>query len=168
MNGLAKESLCVVESGEALFYPYVTDDGADPVVLYCRQKPGRSECVMATYHAGTFRYEVASKTNKAYRPTGTLCGKKDFSCVTMHSREADTMYSVGFGKTERGEEWKLNRSGMRCAQPVAARFSESGITVGWYENGPSSDFSYNVIDVSCAGRDPPFKLPRADQKPELV
>ena len=155
MNGLAKESLCVVESGEALFYPYVTDDGVDPVVLYCRQKPGRSECVMATYHAGTFRYEVASKTNKAYRPTGTLCGKKDFFvCYDAFTGSGYDVFCRIRKNGAWGEEWKLNRSGMRCAQPVAARFSESGITVGWYENGPSSDFSYNVIDVSCAGRDP--------------
>lgn len=145
-----EKGLSVIERGEALFYPYVTQLHGEPVVLFSRQTVGQSKTIMAVCHAGGVEKTIVSATEKTYRPSGIEGADGSFFVCydTFNGKSYDVLCRMLMHQ-DWTDEVKLNKSGMRCAQPMATRSGDTFV-VGWYENGASSDFAYVVTDVRLA------------------
>lgn len=137
----------VIESGEALFYPSVKDDGEHPVVVYNRQSVGHSDTVIATL-GETVTLETVNLSVKSYRPAFDHdgCGHRFIAYDRYNGEGYDVVVRAEIDG-QWSEEIQLNRTDIYCTHPVMTRCGNQ-VTVAWYENGRHCYFSNNVIDVA--------------------
>lgn len=136
----------VVESGEALFYPSMKDDGENPVVVYNRQGVGFSEVVLATIGFDISK-EVVSKSKKSYRPSFDHDDKGNYY-VTYDRYNGENYDVVVRAKVDGqwSDEVKISESKNNCTHPVMVNCKDK-VTIVWYENGSLCYFNNSAIDV---------------------
>jgi hypothetical protein len=135
----------IVSRGEALFYPFLGDNKNDFILTYCKQ---------TTYHSDVYLYNLSTRKNekvnvaaKCYRPTFVY--DKDGSFFVVYDSFNGITYDIII-RARINDLWTqekcISQSKYRCAQPCIGLSGDLKV-VGWYENGSSSYFSYNTIDV---------------------
>ena len=135
-----------VSSGEALFYPYVGDNGKQVYILYTMMGPHYSDIYLFTLNTTSEPVKV-NDSKKCYRPTGIADshGNLFVAYDVFNGSSYDIMVKASIDD-KWTQEVKINISGNRCAQPVLA-ISHDTVVLGWYENGIYSYFSYQVVDI---------------------
>lgn len=143
-NNAWSEIISIIE-GDALFYPYISDNGKDFVIVFAHQRAKHSDIIF--YNCGTQCFEKVNTIEKCYRPT-YVKDNNDTEFVVYDCFNG-TSYDVVI-RAKKDNQWSdekvISQSKYRCAQPIIG-LSKDKKVVGWYENGPKSYFSYNVIDV---------------------
>lgn len=144
------ERLTVAE-GEAVFTPFLCDDGEALQVFYTEHHKEESRVVLATMKDGKITEpQPVSVSGMAYRPSACVCA--DGTLVAVYDRYLDGTYNI-VARARVDGNWGVETvvsSGERWAASPEIQPFDGGALVIWYELGSGSDFCYLTADLTVS------------------
>lgn len=138
----------IVQRGDALFYPTLSNDGKNVIILWVEQFIGKSKIAFKTISKEHLsNTEVLNTQNKVYRP----------SCVCDDKRNLYIVYDVFNGENydvyisvKEIDNWlspvKISSSKDWNTRPLV-KFTHNKCIVYWYSFGRNATFAYRSADV---------------------
>lgn len=137
-----------IDSSEAAFYPYLSDDGENLMVLWSEQGKGYSRTAMKCLDFDQVsEKEILSQAEKSYRPSGKLGGDGRFYLAydVFNGEDYDVVVRA------RDEDQWTDEVTISKSKDWATRTdmvpTQDGVTVGWYEIGERAAFAYLSADI---------------------